>query len=334
MKFIYKMNLAVILLAGFFVFFDLSSASAATTSVVGEIQFASLNTDNIISNNIIVNAYKVGSEEVWNAILNKDAQKGLGYSLTADGLNKNDQLVVTAEYDTDKQDNDAYYGGVITIITDQGIESKVLTNLNIVLLKVPFPVFEETDENNLKLCWTGISDFSVVGYEIYRSEDKTEGFRSIGRSGQNANKKVCFVDSSLDRNKTYYYRLAVMNSWNAGEGKEVKVASVLSARSDGMQIIKGVVDKKEEKIEILDAEKDQTQLVSLVEGEQVKLNKSVWEKIDVTIKTIQDKIKLLGWSYQTMAIIVIAGVLLLVILYFVFSVWWSNIRYHKKSIWE
>lgn len=307
---------------------------AASFSVVGQISF--VDNKNVPANNIVINAYRLGDSQIAIGSLNKEADK-LSYKVEIADLKKNDQIVVTAEAKSgDENDYKAYFGGVTTVIGDKELQSGLVGQLNIEMLILPLPEFESYDDKMMKVCWRGINDFSIVGYEIFRSEDKLLTGQEIGRSGQSAGKKVCYVDSVLEKNKTYYYSISAITSWNAGEGKEVKVSGVKSAVSDGMKMGIGVVDKKSvtepiagsnTESDMSDPEKIQDKVVS----EPINQVDNVIQKITIEVKSLMQEYNL---SWQYLSLMVMALFLLIVIVFFVLSVQVANVRSHKKDVWR
>lgn len=310
----------------------INNVLGASFGAFGEISL--VDNRNILANNINISSYKLGDTQAWRGTLTKDSDK-LSYRANIENLVKNDQIVVLAEArEGDDPELNGYFGGVTTVIGDKELQSGIIGQLNIEMLILPVPEFESYDDKMLKICWRGINDFSIVGYEIFRSEDKLLSGQDIGRSGQSADKKVCFVDSTPEKDKTYYYTISAITSWNAGVGKEVKISSVKSAISDGLRLGLGVVDKRTKvESDVISTPEPDTSMVAVTDNVVSDTNQKIASLMSRVTDKIQAIMQQYNLSWQYLALIAMAFVLLVVILFFILSVQLANIRSHKKDVW-
>jgi hypothetical protein len=221
---------------------------------------------------------------------------------------------------------DGLFGGMSMVVTEDNIQSGSLGNQVVRLNYIPVPEFDSTDSEQIKTCWKGMDDFSVVSYEVLRSNQKVGEYSSVGRAGQTPGRQICFIDKEVKSGEKYYYRLSTLSSWNAGSGSEFMMSDALSSGSDGIMLVKGVVETAKEK---LTDETDLT-LVSMAQTNN-KLNQS---PVDKWLDRIQFEIESRGWSYQVVMLVGIGVVLLVVVLFFIFSVEMANIRSNGSNVWQ
>ena len=93
--------------------------------------------------------------------------------------------------------------------------SKVLAEFSdlIVIGKVTNLKTTSRTNSSITLSWKKIS--GVSGYEIYRSTSKNKNYKKIATIN---NSKNTFKDSSLSKNKTYYYKV---RAYKTSNGKKV-----------------------------------------------------------------------------------------------------------------
>jgi len=314
---------------------NISVANAASLNLIGDISVVKNGTSFALTDYQLA-VHKIGSDQIWQGGLTRDGDR-LNFNLPVTDIVKNDQLVLTVEaMGKDKTGREAgFFGGKTLVITSDQLDLGLLDNLNIEMNVMPIPEYEQSEGESLKICWKGMGDFSVIGYEVYRANEKAgNSWEMVGRSGQNANKQVCFLDGETT-DKTVYYKLAVMTSWNAGEGKEVYVSQVLSEISDGIKFGEGVVDKIVRKNEVTVAtESDQTEnIVSASETDGSGIV-GYWSIVDKWFSQAYQKFKTYNINFQTSILIVLAGILFLIILYFVLSVWLSNMTSKNSGVWR
>lgn len=298
-----------------------SMVYASDFTVQGKLFFADDEVTEIAVNKIHVKTFKIGSEDISNAEIKKDGRGQVTFSIKLTDLNKNDQLLVVAEVEQEK----GLFGGLSTVITEKELASGVIGSLTIYLNEIPAPQYEESLTKEIKICWKGMDDFSVVGYEVYRSEAINEEFLSVGRAGQTAGRQVCYTDNEIKDKVKYYYRLGVLNSWNAGTGKEVMISNSMSDISNGLMLGKGVVEDRKPKVK-----NDENDLTL----QAVKAENQKESKMDEYLNLIRAEIEKRGWSYQMVLLVFIAIVLFLIIGFFVLSVEFSNIRSGGSGVWE
>lgn len=288
--------------------------------VQGKLFFADDDVSEIAVNNISVKTFKIGSADVYQAEVKKDGRGQVTFSIVLNSLQKNDQLLVLAQADQDK----GLFGGLSTVVTEKELSDGIIANLTISLKQIPVPEYEEGANTELKTCWKGMDDFSVVGYEVYRSEDLNLEFTSIGRAGQTAGRQVCYVDTKGESGVKYYYKLGILNSWNAGAGKEVMISEAMGLGSNGLMLGKGIVERNKPVVEQMESD------LTLPVLSENKGNST----IDKYLNYFKNEIEKTGWSYQTVLLVVIGIVLLLVIGFFVLSVEFANVRSKGSVVWE
>ncbi|MBU0648224.1 hypothetical protein KJ855_03515 [Patescibacteria group bacterium] len=310
---------------------SVSFARAATYDVVGVVRYGGV-VDEILVNDITVNVYKLGDESVWRGTLSKDGDR-LNFGLPIEDVAKNDQIIITAEAQVGAGvKSNGYFGGSTVVITNKELDSGLIGEVTVDLRVIPVPVFDTTDDEELSMCWKGMDDFSVISYEVYRSNELVGDWEVVGRAGQNANKQVCFIDNAMVDGEVYYYQIAVLNSWNAGVGKEAYVSRARSGISNGVVLNKGEVEIiQTDKDDISDVtETDVTKpVVDSTDGQLV----SYWDQIDGWWDELKAIIDGQEMSWQNLMILVMAGILLVIILYFVVSVWIANLTSRGSRIW-
>ena len=303
--------------------FTYDNVLASDYTLQGKLYFPDNDVSEIALSTISVKTYKLGSDKVTKAEVKKDGRGQVSFSANLNDLNKNDQLIVVSQVEKES----GLFGGLSTVITDKELTTGVIGGLTIYLSEIPVPVFEMTDDKDLKICWKGMDDFSVVGYEIMRSEIVDTAYESVGRSGQTAGRQVCFTDNTLDSGVKQYYRLGVLTSWSAGEGKEVMISDALSVPSNGMMLTKGVVENREV-VKINASQQNDLTLAQVVD------ENSFDNIIDKYLVVVKNEIEKRGWSYQMVLLIAIALVLVVIIAFFVISVEFANIRSGGSGVWE
>lgn len=329
-----KKNILLLLFCIFSLFLGLSTVRAANINLVGDIDVIKEGDDFSLTDYKLV-LRKIGLDQLWQGGLSRDGEK-LSFNLPIENIQKNDQLVLTIEA---KGRNEVgreagYFGGKTIVVTSDQVEKTMIDDISLEMRIIPIPEYEQTDEKTMKICWKGMSDFSVVGYEVYRSDEKSgDSWQSVGRSGQNANKQVCFLDSELT-DEVVYYRLGILTSWNAGENKEVFVSNILSEVSDGLRFGSGVEDKLIREYSLLkETEDDQTQsVVSASESDNGIVK--YWTFADNWINVLFSKLKDNNISIQLTILLFLAVILLAVIIYFVLSVWFSNVTSNGSNVWR
>lgn len=333
-----KKRMVLFLLGNFLVFSWLTrplAVNAAEMSFIGDITVIRDGEDYDLTDWQLV-LRKIGSDQVWQGGLNRDGEK-LGFNLPVKDIEKNDQLILTVEAKGRNSigREEGFFAGKTIVVTAEQLEKGLIDDdIDLEMNVIPIPAYELTDEKTMKICWKGMSDFSVIGYEIYRSDEKvSNSWQMIGRSGQNANKQVCFLDSDVSA-KNLYYRLAVLSSWNAGENKEVYVSKVMSDISDGMRFGEGVTDKITRKKEIaVTPETDLTENIVSVDNNDQEIVR-YWSVVDKWFKNIYAELQTRNITAQMMIILLMGLVLLLIVLYFFFSVWFSNVTSKGSNVWR
>jgi len=302
-----------------------SSVLAADFDVQGKLYFADGDFQEVSANNIHVWSYKIGESVKYEAKINKDGRGQVSFDIPFSGIKKNDQLMILAEV---LQEN-GLFGGISTVITDENIQSGNIANQVIHLNYIPTPEFDSTDSEQIKICWKGMDDFSVVSYEVLRANEVLGDYESVGRAGQTAGRQVCFIDKEVKKSETYYYKISTLSSWNAGTGNEFMQSEAMSGASDGVMLVKGVVEAINEKPIASSNEEDMTLVANATANNQI--NKNQFDKL---MDRIQYEIELRGWSYQVVLLIAIGIVLLVIVLFFVLSVEMSNIRSSGSDVWQ
>ncbi len=292
--------------------------------IQGKLFFDDNSSTEVSVNNISVKTYRIGHEEVKEAEIKKDGRGLVSFTIDVEDIEKNDQIIVLSEVLTD----DSMFGGLSTVITEKELSSGVVGSLTIYLDEIPRPVYEGVNESEMKICWKGMDDFSVVGYEVLRSEILANDYETVGRAGQTVGRQVCFTDTTLDESIKYYYKLGILTSWNAGEGNEVMISEVYSAPSDGLMLEKGIVEvtKVEDKIM---GETDNTSVIVL--DTSVEIPENTFDKV---LNYLKEEVDSRGWSYQMVLLIVIGVILLFVLAFFIMSVELSNIRSGGSGVWD
>lgn len=315
--------------------FLVSTVYAATFNVVGNVRYGNWE-DEILVNNIEVRVHKVGDDQVWQGALSKDGER-VNFNFPVEDLSRNDQLIVTGEVNQDNNDVDknGFFGGVTTVLTDQEVGSGLVGELVLELNPIPVPEFDSMTDESIKMCWKGMNDFSVVGYEVYRTNELFGDWDSVGKAGQSLEKQVCFTDVNLDLEDRYYYRLAVMTSWSAGEGREFFVSNSESMASDGVQLGLGVVDVRGDQEEDVSAGVEENDFTQIVEADsQSKKNlKGFWNVVSGWLDNLTEFVELNNLSWELVIIVVLAAVLLLVVLIFVVSLSVSNKTSKGSVVW-
>jgi|GEM_PF-6228789 len=301
------------------------SVLAADFDVVGKLILSDVKSPGLVMDGLSVRGYVVGQPDTFYGDLN--FEDDLQFQMGVEELKANDQLIITGEGQKDKS---AYFGSATTVITEKELTSGLIGNILIELHELPIPAYETSNENLIKVCWRGLDDFSVVGYEVYRSEFVNEGWESVGRSGQNASKQVCFVDNEAEEDVKYFYKIGALTSWNAGEGSEVLVSEVTSSASDGMMIGLGVVENINE-VQVT-SENGLDLTVPVVVG-STEYSES-FGRLDSVLDRINEFIDERGWSHEIFMIVLLSGILLLVVIFFVASVSLANVRSQGSNLWD
>lgn len=296
---------------------------AADFNVTGQLRFDLIKSPSLVMDDLSVRGYMVGFDRVYDGELTFDDD--MRFSLDIDDIEENSQLMVVAD---GTKDGVGYFGSATTVVTEKEMISGIIGNLLVDMHEIPVPEYETSNKDLLKVCWQGLEEFSVIGYEIYRSELFDDDWTSIGRSGQNAGKQVCYLDNTAELDVKYYYRIGALTSWNAGENKEVMVSEVMSKTSDGLMKEVGVVDVINQKLTKV-IEVDQT-----VAANQNSSEKKYFGLVDETIDKIGRYIEGNGWSHEVFILVVLLVVLLLVILFFVVSVSLANVRSKGSGLWD
>ncbi|MFA4930410.1 MAG: hypothetical protein WC570_00910 [Patescibacteria group bacterium] len=307
---------------------------AATFNVVGSVRYGDYE-DLISANSIEVKVHKLGNDRIWLGALSKDGDR-VNFNFPVDDLARNDQLIITGEVldSGDDVDNDSYFGGVTTVITDNELNSGLVGDLILELNPIPRPEFDSMTEESIKMCWRGMNDFSVVGYDVYRTSDLFGDWESVGKSGQSSDKQVCFTDVNLPEADKYYYRIAVMTSWSAGEGREFFISRAMSAVSDGISLGQGVVDKRNKPTTPIETggESDLTLLPEVDSAAKQNL-KGFWNWAGEAWEVTAAKVEASHISWQTVIILVVLAILLLVLIIFFISISLSNTTSRGSLVW-
>jgi len=297
---------------------------AADFSVVGRLVFDDIKSPSLVMDDLSVKGYVVGKPDLYYGDLNFTDE--MRFNLELNDLKENNQLILVGE---GKKGENGYFGSITTVITEKELTSGLIGDSVIKMNELPVPVYETSNDSLIKVCWRGLDEFSVVGYEVYRTENAEAGWDSVGRAGQNAGKQVCFVDNKADQDVTYYYRLGALTSWNAGDGDEVMASQVQSGMSDGMMIGLGVVDRINKVVSEEMIETDKTVVVTnnLEQNRYFAFFDSVVNKVN---QFVADR----GWSQELFMIAILSGILLIVILFFVISVSIANVRSRGSDLWN
>lgn len=316
--------LSVLILSLLATWLPVSQVRAADFDIFGQLVVEDIKAPSLVMNDLAVHAYIVGKSDVFFGDL--DFEDDMQFRMDINDLAVNDQLIIIGE---GRKADSAYFGSATTVITEKELKSGLVGNLIINMNELPIPAYETSNENLIKVCWKGLDQFSVVGYEVYRSEFIDEGWEAVGRSGQNADKQVCYVDNTADEDVKYFYKIGALTSWSAGEGKEVMVSEVMSLPSNGMMIGLGEVEEIYQTDVIGEKETDLSPMV--VSGVDVNDN---FGQLDTVLEKINQFIDERGWSHEIFMIVLLSGILLLVVVFFVVSVSLANVRSQGSNLWD
>lgn len=107
-----------------------------------------------------------------------------------------------------------YYYKVVKLVENQVTEESKVIKVKITLSKPLRVKVKKEKRTNVKLSWDKVD--GATGYIIYRSKEKSRGFKKIGSV---TGKK--FIDKSVTRGDCYYYKVAGIKKKVTGKSSEI-----------------------------------------------------------------------------------------------------------------
>lgn len=184
-------------------------------------------------------------EVKWNA-LDQAAEYAIYRRTSSDAdFIKIAQTAALSYRDTGISAGISYYYKIVPISRANGKEMKSAQST--VKTKAPSDVTIERirvkSQNALQISWS-VSE-GASGYQIFRSERETGGYKEIGRV--NGKTSLRYTDTNVIPGRTYFYRVRPTNQGHTGCGSDsapykartlgqTKITSIASLASDRMQV--------------------------------------------------------------------------------------------------